>query len=48
MGDEDKFCGFQQKEQETLYNVTVFDLIATLAARVTATLKLSKHLFLFL
>jgi len=29
------------KEQEMKYNITLFDLVTTLAARVTATLKLS-------
>jgi len=39
---EEFFSGFIHQEQELKYNVTLFDLVTTLAARVTATLKLSK------
>ena len=38
------FCGFLTKEQELKYNITLFDLIMTLAARVNASFKQSKHI----
>lgn len=34
------FGGFPVREQELKYNTTLFDLMTTLAARVTASLKL--------
>lgn len=37
------YSGFTLREQEMKYNTTLFDLLTTLAARVTATLKLSKQ-----
>ena len=40
----DLYGGFARRDQEIKYNSTLFDLIATLSARVTATLKLSKGL----
>jgi hypothetical protein len=36
------FSGFESKEQEQKYDLTVFDLIMTLSARVNASLKCSK------
>jgi hypothetical protein len=36
------YGGFESKEQESKYNLTVFDLIMTLSARVNASLKCSK------
>ena len=36
------YGGFALREQESKYNITVFDLILTLGARVTGTLKNSK------
>lgn len=46
MIDESKypFSGFILREQELKYNLTLFDLLTTLAARVTAALKLSESL----
>jgi len=35
--------GFAQYEQELKYNATIFDLIITLATRVHASYKNSKH-----
>jgi hypothetical protein len=43
-GSTDLYGGFARRDQEIKYNSTLFDLIATLSARVTATLKLSKGL----
>ena len=43
-GITDLYGGFARRDQEIKYNSTLFDLIATLSARVTATLKLSKDL----
>jgi hypothetical protein len=40
------FSGFPIREQELKYNTTVFDLMTTLAARVTASLKLCKEISL--
>lgn len=40
--EELQFGGFNLKDQETKYNLTLFDLILTLSARVTASLRLSK------
>lgn len=37
-----KFGGFTTLEQATKYDLTLFDLLMTLAARVTASLNLSK------
>ena len=34
------FSGFQLRDQELKYNLTLFDLVMTLAARVGASLKL--------
>ena len=34
--------GFLHRDQETKYNLTLFDLLLTLATRVNASLKLSK------
>ena len=36
------FSGFDTKDQESKYNLTVFDLIMTLSARVNASLNCSK------
>ena len=33
------YGGFPLREQESKYNITVFDMILTLSARVTGTLK---------
>lgn len=35
------FGGFSLRDQELKYSITLFDLVMTLAARVTASLKLS-------
>ena len=35
--------GFLHRDQETKYNLTLFDLFLTLATRVNASLKLSKY-----
>jgi hypothetical protein len=41
------FAGFGMRDQELKYNLTLFDLVMTLAARVGASLQLSKtHLTL--
>ena len=40
-----KFSGFSTRDQETKYNLTLFDLMMTLAARVTASLRMSKLLY---
>jgi hypothetical protein len=45
--EEKLYSGFPLKEQELKYNLTLFDLIMTLAARVTASLKLSNKLSKF-
>jgi len=37
---EAKYSGFSTRDQETKYNLTLFDLVMTLSARVTASLKL--------
>jgi hypothetical protein len=37
-----KYSGFSTRDQETKYNLTLFDLVMTLSARVTASLKLCK------
>lgn len=42
---ETSHSGFQKEGQESKYNATVFELLLTLAARVNASLKLSKKLF---
>ena len=42
------YGGFALREQESKYNITVFDLILTLGARVTGTLKNSKQLAIHL
>ena len=39
-----KFSGFSTLEQATKYDLTLFDLLMTLAARVTASLNLRKRL----
>jgi hypothetical protein len=39
-----QFSGFESQEQEAKYNLTLFDLLLTLSARVTASLKLRKFL----
>jgi hypothetical protein len=44
-GITDIYGGFARRDQEIKYNSTLFDLIATLSARVTATLKLSKCVY---
>jgi hypothetical protein len=43
---EAKYSGFSTRDQETKYNLTLFDLVMTLSARVTASLKLRTYLFL--
>ena len=50
MIDESKypFSGFILREQELKYNLTLFDLLTTLAARVTAALKLSESLYMII
>lgn len=35
--------GFLHRDQETKYNLTLFDLLLTLATRVNASLKFSKY-----
>jgi hypothetical protein len=40
--DGHKYSGFLIPEQELKYNLTLFDLIMTLSARVTASLKFCK------
>ena len=42
------YGGFALREQESKYNITVFDLILTLGARVTGTLKNSKQFAIYL
>jgi hypothetical protein len=37
--------GFIHRDQETKYNLTLFDLLLTLATRVNASLKLSKSAY---
>jgi hypothetical protein len=39
--EERLYSVFVLREQELKYNLTLFDLVMTLAARVTASLKLS-------
>jgi len=36
------YGGFTLRDQESKYNITVFDMLLTLSARVAATLKNSK------
>ena len=38
------YGGFALREQESKYNITVFDMILTLGARVTGTLKNRKFI----
>ena len=40
--DENLYSGFINRDQETKYNLTLFDLLLTLASRVNAALRLSK------
>lgn len=40
--EEKLFSGFSLRDQELKYNLTLFDLVMTLSARVVASLKLSK------
>jgi hypothetical protein len=40
--DENLYSGFVNRDQETKYNLTLFDLLLTLASRVNASLRLSK------
>lgn len=40
--DENLYSGFVNRDQETKYNLTLFDLLLTLASRVNAALRLSK------
>ena len=37
------YGGFTLREQEAKYNMTLFDMVLTLAARVTGTLKNRKY-----
>lgn len=36
--EQSTFSGFQQRDQELKYNLTLFDMIMTLSARVGASL----------
>ena len=41
------YQGFKRPGQESKYNSTVYELLMTLAARVNASLKISKYLLVF-